>query len=93
MAIRHDTNEFPFGVRTKWIRFFIINWSKKELQEYHNVSDKKELVKELDSILKNNETDNYELYGIWPGEYSTDIFKIPIDVGFNELNKHYPLNK
>jgi len=89
MAIRTDIKDFPFDCRTRTTWFFLIDWTHKKTIDFCNVSCKSDLVKKLKEILSQKEADNYELFGVWNGQYSTDIFKIPIEKGHSELSKYF----
>jgi hypothetical protein len=89
MAIRTDTKDFPFKSKDKGVWYFIINWTERTKNDFYNVQGKKELLQVLKSIIDCGEQANYELIGVWNGQYSTDLFNIPINEGYNELFKHF----
>jgi hypothetical protein len=89
MAIRTDLSEFPFKNRDKAVWYFIVNWTNRIQRDFYNVQGKKELVNELKIIIDNGDQVNNELFGVWSGQYSTDIFKIPMEQGYNELSKYF----
>lgn len=89
MPFRTDFKDFPFPNRGKIVWYFIIDWINKSEKGFYNVQGKKELVNTLRQIIDTKNQDNYELFGVWNGEYSTDIFKIPIELAYLELSKHF----
>lgn len=89
MPLRTDVTDFPFQSRDKSVWYFIIDWKNRVQNDFYNVQGKKDLVQVLKTIIEQNDQMNNELLGVWNGQYSTDIFKIPIEHGYNELNKHF----
>lgn len=89
MALRTELKEFPFKSRDKSVWYFIVNWPAKIQKDFNNVQGKQDLVRELKTIIDNREQMNNELLGVWHGQYSTDIFKISIQQGYDELNKYF----
>lgn len=89
MAIRTYTKDFPFKSKDKGVWYFIINWTDRTKKDYINVQGKKELLHVLKTIIDSAEQANYEFIGVWNGQYSTDIFNIPINDGYNELSKYF----
>jgi hypothetical protein len=89
MSIRKDIKDFPFSCRTKITWFFLIEWDTKKIFDYYNVSGKSELISKLKEILDKKEINNYKLFGVWKGEYSADIFQIPIEEAFKKLSNYF----
>lgn len=89
MPIRSDISDFPFACRTKETWFVLVNWSIQEISDYYNVSGKRDLVIKLNQITTNNEESSYRLFGIWHGNYSTDLFEIPIEIAKDQLGLHF----
>jgi len=89
MALRTDHKEFPFNNRTKGIWYLLIDWEKRNSTDYWTVEHKNNLVKKMSEIIDNKDIDNYEVYGIWQGEYSSDMFKFPLIEAFKELSKYF----
>jgi len=87
MPFRTDLSDFPFQSRDRAIWYFTIDWKNRIQKDYYYVQEKKNLVHVLKAIIDNNDCMDNELFGVWNGQYSTDIFKIPIEQGYNELNK------
>lgn len=89
MPFSNYIGDFPFRSKDKAVWYFITDWSSRTQTDFYNVSGKKELVKELLRIIDSKEEERYELFGVWNGMYSTDIFKIPISTGYFELSQHF----
>lgn len=87
--IREDIEDFPFECRTKLTWFFINDWNNKKVLDFYNVSGKSELVIFLKEIIDKKKENNFELFGVWNGQYSTDIFRIPIKIAYGKLNKEF----
>ena len=89
MAIREDIEKFPFEDRKRMTWYFLIDWSEKKIMDFYNVSGKEQVVQKLEEIISKGETERYELYGIWHGQWRTDIFKIPIELAYKKLYKYF----
>ncbi|WP_159469421.1 hypothetical protein [Dyadobacter sp. 3J3] len=89
MAFRNDLKNFPFQVRDKELWYFTINWINRDKTEFCTVQGKKDLVTLLGALIQNKHEKNHQLFGVWTGEYSTDVFDIPIETGYNELSKYF----
>ena len=88
MAIRNDIQYFPFDSKDRGVWYLVIDWDKKTEQAFSYVQEKRDLIPFLSSIIKNNQTNNFTLFGVWNGQYKTDLFKIPIEEAVNELKKY-----
>jgi len=89
MALRIDHKGFPYSNRTKGIWYFLIDWKNRTVIDYWTVEHKNNLVKKLKQIIDNQDIENYEAYGIWQGNYSSDMFKMPLIELYEELSKHF----
>lgn len=89
MALRVDHKEFPYSNRTKGVWYLLVDWKNRNEKDYWTVEHKNNLVKKLREIIDNNLIDNYEIYGIWQGNYSSDVFKLPLNLAYEELSKHF----
>ena len=87
--IRTDTKDFPFSDRTDFIWYFLINFKNKKIKDFYNVSGKVELLEILKKIIDNKEEKYFNLFGIWPGQWRTDVFKINLNEAYKELSKHF----
>lgn len=89
MPIRADFKDFPFSSRTKDTWYFLVEWETRKVTDYYNVSGKNELASRLEGIIDSNSASNYQLFGVWNGQWSTDIFRIPIEEAYKELSKNF----
>jgi hypothetical protein len=89
MAFRNDTENFPFDDRTKFIWYYLIDWEKRIQTDYCTVANKKELVKKLEEIIIGNKIEKFKLCGVWPGNYSTDIFNLSIKDASEKLADYF----
>jgi hypothetical protein len=89
MALRLDYNDFPFNTRTKAVWYLLMDWENRKASDYWSVAHKIMLVKSLKEIIEKNQIEDFEIYGIWQGNYSSDLFKIPLMVVYNELSKYF----
>ena len=87
MKFRTDIEDFPFSSKDRGIWYFIIDWENKTEVVYSLVQEKKDLVAFLAKLINENNSDLYELLGVWNGQYRTDIFKIPIRKGYEKLSE------
>ncbi|CAN5437203.1 hypothetical protein BH11BAC2_BH11BAC2_14720 [soil metagenome] len=89
MSFRLDIDEFPFYSRERGVWYFVVDWESKSETPYSIVQDKHDLVKLLQNIIAEKNAALFQLYGVWTGQYRTDIFKIPIEIGYNKLKEHF----
>jgi hypothetical protein len=87
--IRENIGEFPFSNRTDFVWYFLIDFGTKETKDFYNVSGKVELIKELKKIINEGREENFSLFGVWPGQWRTDVFKMNVKEGYDELSKHF----
>lgn len=89
MAFRTDITEFPFKSKDRGVWYFIIDWKRKTRKEFTGVQDKRDLIPYLSKIISEKETENHELYGVWTGQYKTDIFVIPIEIAMQKIKEYF----
>jgi hypothetical protein len=87
--IKDSYKEFPFDDRTKEVWYILIDWGAKKTQGFSKVDEKEFLVRRLQFIVQGGLDNQFELQGVWHGEYSTDTFIIPIKEAYSELKKHF----
>lgn len=89
MPFRNYTGDFPFHRKDKAVWYFIIDWTNRVRLSFIMFLGKKELVKELQRIIDSRDEKNMN-YLVSGMEYiSTDIYRIPIGIGYFELNQHF----
>ncbi len=90
MAFRTDSIEsFPFSDRTGSVWYILTDWKNKTQTDFHFVEHKKNLVLVLQDIINNSQENEFELMGVWQGQRRTDIFKLPVQLAFKEINKAF----
>lgn len=89
MISQIDIDNFPFDRRDSSVWYFIVDWENKTEKDFCSVQDKKNLLVDLFQIITERKNKNFQLYGVWHGQYRTDIFKIPIEAGHQKIEKYF----
>jgi len=89
MAFRTDIADFPFQVRDKSVWYFVVDWKNKSQKDYNGVQDKKELIIFISEVISSRKTNSFQLFGVWYGSYSTDIFLLPIKESTQKLREYF----
>lgn len=87
MSIRKDFESFPFFEKTKAVWYVMIDWKNKSEVVYKTVQQKRDLIHDLKQIIKLGSVEDFKLLGVWNGQYSTDLFDIPMLEGQERLEK------
>jgi hypothetical protein len=79
-----ETRFFPFCRIDKGIWYFIL--CDNEITEYKSTrTDRKSLIPFLKSLISNKK--NFKVFGVWTGQWSTDIFVLDASIAIEELSK------
>ena len=85
MSFISDFQDFPFYSKDKGVWYFIIDWKNKTKIQFCTVGEKRDLILKLSELEKAKLDVNFQLFGVWNGKYSTDIFELPISVSLEKL--------
>ena len=88
MAIQHDITNFPFHSKDRAIWYFITSWTTKETIPFYE-ANKDNLFLFLHECLAKGTQSDYTMFGVWTGEWKTDIFEMPLQQAYDKLYEHF----
>ncbi len=87
-TFRGDSKSFPYtSGKANSIWFFIIDWKTKSRTQYTSVGEKRNMLALLKTAIESDDHSHIELYGVWSGEWSTDIFCLPIQEAIKNMEE------